>query len=336
MVTAEIVKGKKSHPDVSFAVTPGSRQVFELIAASGGLKELIGAGARILESACGPCIGMGQVPPTGSLSVRSFNRNFKGRCGSKEAGVILSSPEVCALSALEGELPDISKFGSPPKIEPAREIIIDDGMIVPPAPEGDAVEVVRGPNIKPCPVNEPLKDSISGTVLLKTGDNITTDDIMPAGTKVLPLRSNIPRISEHVFSQLDDTFPARAREAGGGLVVGGNNYGQGSSREHAAIAPMYLGLRAVVVKSFARIHRSNLINFGILPVEFANEADYDKIEQGDELSIEGVHDAVGGGGEVTITNKSKNETYKGKVELSDYEREVITAGGLLPYTRKQA
>ncbi|MBW7996872.1 MAG: aconitate hydratase, partial [Candidatus Glassbacteria bacterium] len=337
MVTAAIVKDKKSHPDVSFAVTPGSRQVFEMIATSGGLKELIGAGARILESACGPCIGMGQVPSTGSLSVRSFNRNFKGRCGSTEAGVILTSPEICALAALEGELPDVSRHGDPPSVAPATEIIIDDGMIVPPAPEGEEVEVVRGPNIKPCPVNEELQDKISGPVLLKTGDNITTDDIMPAGTKVLPLRSNIPRISEHVFSQLDPTFPARARELGGGIVVGGNNYGQGSSREHAAIAPMYLGLRAVVVKSFARIHRSNLINFGILPVEFADEADYDKIDQGDELEIGGVHDAVQGGtAEVPITNKTKGSGFKGRVELSTYEREVILAGGLLPFTRKQA
>ncbi len=337
MVTAGIVQGKKSHPDVSFAVTPGSRQVFELIASSGGLKDLIGAGARILESACGPCIGMGQVPSTGSLSVRSFNRNFLGRCGSKDSGVVLASPEICALAALDGELPDVSKHGSPPAVEPATEIVIDDGMIVPPAPVGEEVEIVRGPNIKPCPVNKELQDTISGPVLLKTEDNVTTDDIMPAGTKVLPLRSNIPRISEHVFSQLDPTFPSRAKELGGGIVIGGNNYGQGSSREHAAIAPMYLGLRAVVVKGFARIHRSNLINFGILPVEFANEADYDSVSQDDELVIEGVHQAVSGGSaEVTVTNKTKGSSFKGRVELSGYERDVIMAGGLLPFTRQQA
>ncbi|HLA38642.1 MAG TPA: aconitate hydratase, partial [Candidatus Glassbacteria bacterium] len=209
MVVAEIMKGRKAHPEVSFTVTPGSRQVFEMIASAGGLKELIASGARILESACGPCIGMGQVPATGTLSVRSFNRNFLGRAGSKEAGVILASPEICALSALTGELPDVSKFGAIPKVKPPKEFIIDDGMIIAPAAEGEKVEVVRGPNIKPCPVNQPLPDSLQGKVLLVTGDNITTDDIMPAGAKVLPLRSNIPRISEHVFTNLDPEFPAR-------------------------------------------------------------------------------------------------------------------------------
>jgi len=336
MVVAEIMKGRKSHPDVSFTVTPGSRQVFEMIAAAGGLKELIASGARILESACGPCIGMGQVPATGTLSVRSFNRNFIGRCGSKEAGVILASPEICALSALAGELPDVSKFGKLPQVAPAGEFIIDDGMIIPPAPPGEEVEVVRGPNIKPCPVNQPLPDVIEGKVLLMTGDNITTDDIMPAGAKVLPLRSNIPRISEHVFANLDPEFPSRARSLGGGLIVGGRNYGQGSSREHAAIAPMYLGLRAVIAKSFARIHRSNLINFGILPVEFAAEADYAKIQQQDELSIKGIHAALeSAGGELTITNRSKGTSIKGIARLSAYERDVILAGGLLPFTRKK-
>lgn len=337
MVVAAILKGKKTHPEVSFAVTPGSRQVFEMIAASGGLKDLIGSGARILESACGPCIGMGQVPATGTLSVRSFNRNFRGRCGSKEAGVILAGAEVCAMAALEGALPDITKHGDPPKVAPPERFIIDDGMIIPPAPEGEEVEVVRGPNIKPCPVNQTLPDIIEGKVLLVTGDNITTDDIMPAGTKVLPLRSNIPAISEHVFSNLDPEFPARARQMKGGIVIGGNNYGQGSSREHAAIAPMYLGLKAVIAKSFARIHRSNLINFGILPVVFTKESDYDSVAQGDELVIEGIHSALESAeGELTVTNHTKGGSFKGIAKLSEHELEVIFAGGLLPFTKKQA
>ena len=338
MVVAQILKGKKAHPELSFAVTPGSRQVFEMIADSGGLKELIASGARILESACGPCIGMGQVPPTGSLSLRSFNRNFKGRCGSKEAGVILASPEICALGALEGVLPDVSRYpGGPPEGAPPRRFIIDDGMIIPPAAPGEEVEVVRGPNIKPCPVNQNLPDSIEGKVLLVTGDNITTDDIMPAGSKVLPLRSNIPKISEHVFSNLDPEFPARARQHKGGIIIGGNNYGQGSSREHAAIAPMYLGLKAVISKSFARIHRSNLINFGILPAVFASESDYAGVAQGDELALEGIHAALqSGDGAMTVTNKSKGTKFKVVAKLSDYEREVILAGGLLPFTKLKA
>ncbi|HUU28720.1 MAG TPA: aconitate hydratase [archaeon] len=337
MAVAAILKGKKVHPSVSLAVTPGSRQVFEMIAESGGLRDLISSGARIIESACGPCIGMGQVPATGTLSVRSFNRNFKGRCGSKEAGVILASPEVCALAALEGALPDVSAYGDPPEVPLPGRFIIDDWMIIPPAPEGEQVEVLRGPNIKPCPVNQPLEDRIQGRVLLVTGDNITTDDIMPAGPKVLPLRSNIPKISEFVFAGLDPDFSRRAKETGRGIIVGGNNYGQGSSREHAAIAPMFLGLKAVIVKSFARIHRSNLINFGILPVVFEQEADYDSIEQGDELLIEGVHSGLATeDGLLTVTNRAKGKSFKGIARLTGYEREVLLAGGLLPYTRQQA
>jgi len=337
MAVAEILKGKKVHPEVSLVISPGSRQVFEMIAESGGLKQLIASGARILESACGPCIGMGQVPATGTLSVRSFNRNFKGRCGSKEAGVILASPEICALAALEGALPDVTAYGAPPEVAPPEHFIIDDGMIIPPAPEGEEVEVLRGPNIKPCPVNQPLGDKIEGKVLLVTGDNITTDDIMPAGSKVLPLRSNIPKISEYVFSGLDPEFARRAKENRGGIIVGGNNYGQGSSREHAAIAPMFLGVKAVIAKNFARIHRSNLINFGILPVVFAEEADYDSIAQGDELVIEGIHEALKSeDGILAVTNRSKGTTFKGVVRLTEYEREIILAGGLLPYTKQKA
>jgi len=337
MIAAAILRGKKVHPQVSLAVTPGSRQVYEMIAASGGLRDLIASGARILESACGPCIGMGLVPATGTLSVRSFNRNFKGRCGSKDAGVILASPEVCALAALDGILPDVSAHGQPPVFDIPRRFIIDDGMIIPPAPQGEKVEILRGPNIKPCPMNQPLADKISGKVLLVTGDNITTDDIMPAGPKVLPLRSNIPKISEFVFVGLDPDFPRRAKETDCGIIIGGNNYGQGSSREHAAIAPMFLGIKAVIVKSFARIHRSNLINFGILPAVFADPADYDSIEKQDELVIEDIHRAIASGeGILTVTNRTKGKSFRGTVSLTGYEKGVLVAGGLLPYTKQQA
>jgi len=336
MAAAAILRGKRVHPEVSLVVTPGSRQVFEMIASSGGLKDLIASGARILESACGPCIGMGQVPPTGSVSVRSFNRNFKGRAGSKDVGVILASPEVCALAALAGELPAPDASGTPPEVAPPAEFIIDDRMIEPPAPQGAAVEIVRGPNIQPCPVNTPLSDTLQGAVLLLTGDNITTDDILPGGAKVLPLRSNIPKISQYVFNTLDETFPERAKAAGGGFVVGGQNYGQGSSREHAALAPMYLGLKAVLVKSFARIHRSNLINFGILPLTFADENDYAAIKQGDELEIKGVRAALEAGREeITVTDRTSGKTVRALCKLSDYEREVLLAGGLLPLTRSK-
>lgn len=334
MVAAEILKDRRVHPDVSLVVTPGSRQVFEMIAASGGLKELIASGARILESACGPCIGMGQVPPTGSLSVRSFNRNFRGRAGSKDVGVILASPEVCAMTALMGELPDLSGEAAPPQITLPEKFLVDDRMIEEPAPEGDGVEVVRGPNIQPCPVNKPLPDKIEGKVLLVTGDNITTDDIMPGGAKVLPLRSNIPKISRYVFNVIDETFPERAEAEGGGLVIGGHNYGQGSSREHAALAPMFLGLKAVLVKSFARIHRSNLINFGILPLVFADEKDYEAVSQGDTIEIPDVRKAVKAGvEEITVKNLATGKNLKAICVLTDYEREVLLAGGLLPLTR---
>ena len=336
MATAEIVKGKKSHPDVSFAVTPGSRQVFEMIAEDGGLRDLIAAGARILESACGPCIGMGQVPGTNTLSVRSFNRNFRGRSGNRDSGVVLASPEICALAALEGKLPDVSKYSDPPKISLPDRFKIDDDMIIPPAAESVSVEVVRGPNIQPCPINKPLPESMAAEVILVTGDNITTDDILPAGPKILPLRSNIPKISEFVYNGLDPEFTARAKEKNGGFIIGGHNYGQGSSREHAALAPMYLGLKAVICKSFARIHRSNLINFGILPAVFENESDYDSIELGDKLEIGGIIDSVKAGREIEVRNSTRGKTFKVKVELTDFERDVLLAGGLLPFTKKSA
>ena len=277
---AHILKGKTVHPDVSLAIAPGSKQVLNMLADNGALSILIDAGARILESACGPCIGMGQSPNSKGISLRTFNRNFEGRSGTKDGQIYLVSPETAAISAITGVFTDPRTVGEMPPYVMPEKFLINDNMIVPPASPEEApdVEVLRGPNIKPFPVNKPLAESIESGVTLKVGDNITTDHIMPAGAKILPLRSNIPAISEHCFAVCDETFPRRAKEAGTSIIVGGVNYGQGSSREHAALAPLYLGVKAIICKSFARIHRQNLINNGILPLEFVNEADYDKIE----------------------------------------------------------
>ncbi len=280
-IVAAVLKDHVVHPAVSLTVNPGSKQVFAMIAESGVLGDLIASGARIQESGCGPCIGMGQAPSSGAVSVRTFNRNFEGRSGTKDAQVYLASPEVAAAAALTGALTDPRKLGAVPAIRLfTGKPDIADRMIEAPAADGSALEVLRGPNIKPLPIHPGVPETLTGELLLKVGDNITTDHIMPAGAKVLPLRSNIPAISEYVFERVDPTFPARARAAGGGFIVGGANYGQGSSREHAALAPMYLGVKAVIVKSFARIHLANLINFGILPLTFANEADYDALTAG--------------------------------------------------------
>ncbi|HHX74793.1 MAG TPA: aconitate hydratase, partial [Firmicutes bacterium] len=282
---ANILRGKKVHPDVSLAIAPGSRQVFEMLARNGVLADLIAAGARILETTCGPCIGMGQAPATNAVSVRTFNRNFYGRSGTASAHVYLTGPETAAATAIAGVLTDAGDLGLTARVELPEKYLVDDSMIIPPAADPETVEVVRGPNIQPLPVNKELPDTLQASVLLKVEDNITTDHIMPARAKILPLRSNIPAISAYVFSQIDPTFAERAKAAGSGVVVGGHNYGQGSSREHAALAPMYLGVKAVIAKSFARIHHANLVNFGILPLTFASEADYDKIGQGDKLEI---------------------------------------------------
>ncbi|UCD16217.1 MAG: aconitate hydratase [Candidatus Zixiibacteriota bacterium] len=334
LVTAKLLKGKRVHPGVSMTVTPGSKQVFEAIAASGALTEIIAAGARIIESACGPCIGMGQAPGSGGVSVRSFNRNFPGRSGTKDANVYLASPETCVAAALAGKIADPRKLGKYPRIVLPKTIKIDDSGILPPSKTPAKVEIKRGPNIAPLPLNKPMADSITGEVLLKVGDNITTDHIMPAGAKVLPLRSNIPKISEFVYYLVDADFSKRAKEKGGGFIVGGDNYGQGSSREHAALAPMYLGIKLVAVKSFARIHLANLINFGILPAIFADPGDYDKIGQGDRLELPDIKVAIAKKKTVEVFNKTGNQKYILKIDhLTERQRTIIIAGGLLNYTR---
>ncbi|SYZ72697.1 Aconitate hydratase [Candidatus Zixiibacteriota bacterium] len=332
-VTAKMLKGKQIHSDVSMTVTPGSKQVFEAIAQSGALADIIASGARIIESACGPCIGMGQAPASGSVSIRSFNRNFPGRSGTKDANVYLASPETCVAAALTGYITDPRKLGKEPRIVLPKKIDIDDSGIIPPSRNPDKVEVVRGPNIAPLPINNPMGEMLIGEILLKVGDNITTDHIMPAGAKVLPLRSNVPRIAEFVYYQVDPEFAKRAKERSGGFIVGGDNYGQGSSREHAALAPMFLGVKLVITKSFARIHLANLINFGILPATFINAADYDDIKQGNQLEILRVKEQIKAGDTIEAENKTNGHKYLLRVNLTPRQREIIFAGGLLNYTR---
>ena len=332
---AHILKGKTVHPDVSLSIAPGSKQVFNMLADCGALSTLISAGARILESACGPCIGMVQSPNSKGISLRTFNRNFEGRSGTKDGQIYLVSPETAAVSALTGVFTDPRLVGEmPPYIMPEK-FLINDNMVVPPASEEEApsVEVLRGPNIKPFPVNVPLADSIKASVSLKVGDNITTDHIMPAGAKILPLRSNIPAISQHCFAVCDETFPTRAKELGQSIIVGGTNYGQGCSREHAALAPLYLGVKAIICKSFARIHRQNLINNGILPLCFVNEADYDKIDRDDVLELPDIRKAIENGTKITVKNITKGAEYEVTCELSARGKGMILAGGLLNFTK---
>ena len=335
MKVAHILKGKTVHPDVSLSIAPGSKQVLNMLAQNGALAVMIDAGARILESACGPCIGMGQSPNSKGISLRTFNRNFEGRSGTKDGQIYLVSPEVAAASAIEGVLTDPRSLGDMPEFKMPDEFIINDNMIEKPCDEKDmdSIEVLRGPNIKPFPKTEPLLESVECKCSLKVEDNITTDHIMPAGAKILPLRSNIPAISEHCFTVCDENFPARAKEMGASIIVGGANYGQGSSREHAALAPLYLGVKAVLTKSFARIHRANLINAGILPLEFENEADYDNINLGDELAISDLRDAVANGRQIVIANKTNGKEIKCNCELTERTRDIILAGGLLNYTK---
>ncbi len=338
MKVAYILKGKTVDPSVSLAIAPGSKQVLNMLASNGALATMIDAGARILESACGPCIGMGQAPNSNGVSLRTFNRNFLGRSGTKDGQIYLVSPETAAASALTGYLTDPRTLGEMPKIEVPEQFKINDNMVVAPASveEMDSVEVLRGPNIKPYPQTAPLVDSIECQVSLKVGDNITTDHIMPAGAKILPLRSNIPAISQHCFTVCDEDFPRRAKNMGKSIIVGGSNYGQGSSREHAALAPLYLGIKAVLVKSFARIHRANLINAGILPLTFVNEADYDKISQGDEITIDNVRaDIEAGKSQLTVKNKTTGDEIAVLCELTGRTKDIILAGGLLDYTREQ-
>ncbi len=337
MVTAAILRGKAVNPGLSMTVTPGSKQVFAAISANGALTDIIMSGARIIESACGPCIGMGQAPPSGATTIRSFNRNFIGRSGTKDAQVYLASPETCAACALTGKITDPRDLGKMPKFELPTEIAIDDSGILPPAEDGAKVEIVRGPNIQPLPQQKPLTDTVFGDILLKVGDNITTDHIMPAGAHILPLRSNIPAISKFVFYRMDSTFADRAQEKGGGIVVGGENYGQGSSREHAALAPMYLGVKAVISKSFARIHRDNLINFGILPLTFKDPADLDKLNDGDRLVLEKAGEKIRAGEDLTVKNETQGTTFTVTYAFTPRQKEILFAGGLLNYTKsKQA
>ncbi|MBR4093344.1 MAG: aconitate hydratase [Oscillospiraceae bacterium] len=334
---AHILKGKTVHPDVSLSIAPGSKQVLTMLAENGALADLIAAGARILESACGPCIGMGQSPNSKGISLRTFNRNFEGRSGTKDGQIYLVSPETAAISALTGVFTDPRTIGDMPDFKLPETFLINDNMVEPPVDEKDMnnVEILRGPNIMPFPQTSPLSETIDVPCSLKVGDNITTDHIMPAGAKILPLRSNIPAISEHCFTVCDKDFPKRAKELGQSIIVGGSNYGQGSSREHAALAPLYLGVKAVLVKSFARIHRANLINAGILPLTFVNENDYDNINEGDKLEIKNVKaDVVAGKTTLTVVNKTKDIEIPVLCELTGRTKDIILAGGLLDYTRE--
>ncbi len=337
MRVAAILRGKTVHPDVSLVIGPGSRQVLTMLARNGALADMIAAGARILETACGPCIGMGQSPKTGAVSIRTNNRNFYGRSGTASAGVYLTSCETAAASALAGVLTDPRTLAVDWNVPQPERFEVNDNLVIPPVPEGmeDSVEVVRGPNIKPFPLGKPMTADISGEVLLKMENNITTDHISPAGAKQLPYRSNVPHMSNFCLTPVDETFPARAKAAGGGMLVAGENYGQGSSREHAALCPLYLGIRAVVAKSFARIHQANLLNNGILPLVFADPADYDRIAQGDMLVLPGVRAAIEGGAEeFVLRNDTRGEAYVVRLPLTERQRGMVLCGGLLNYTRQ--
>ncbi|MDQ2085516.1 aconitate hydratase [Herbivorax sp. ANBcel31] len=335
MKVAKILKGKTVKSDVSLVIAPGSKQVLTMLAQNGALADMVAAGARILESACGPCIGMGQAPKTDAVSLRTFNRNFEGRSGTKSAQVYLVSPEVAAASAITGVMTNPKDLGDAPEIKIPSEFVTDDNMVVEPAPEGAEVEVVRGPNIKPFPLNKELGEKLEGKALIKVEDNITTDHIMPSNAKLLPYRSNIPYLAEYCLTPCDPDFPKRAKENGGGFIIGGSNYGQGSSREHAALAPLQLGVKAVITKSFARIHMANLINSGIIPMTFENEADYDEIDMGDDIVIENIVNQIKNGSRLTVKNKTKNKDIPVNVTLSERQVEMILAGGLINYTKKQ-
>ena len=337
MRVARILKGKRVHPNVSLVIGPGSRQVLTMLARNGALADMMAAGARILETACGPCIGMGQSPRTGAVSLRTNNRNFYARSGTASAGIYLVSCETAAASALTGVLTDPRTLDVDLDIPQPEHFEVNDNLVIPPVEEGheDEVEVVRGPNIHPFPLGKALADTVTGKVLLKMEDNITTDHIMPSNAKLLPYRSNIPYLSDYCLTPVDPAFPARAKAEHGGILVAGQNYGQGSSREHAALVPLYLGIRAVVAKSFARIHRDNLINNGILPLTFANEGDYDDISPMDELTLPHVREAIAQGQEqLTLHNATKGRDYTVCLPLTQRQRGMILAGGLLNYTRE--
>lgn len=328
MKVAKILEGKTVNENVSLVIAPGSKQVLNMLAQNGGLASMISAGARIIESACGPCIGMGQSPSTDAVSLRTFNRNFEGRSGTVSAQVYIVSPEIAAASALTGYITDPRTLGEDFDVEMPKEFLINDNLVVPPAAEGEMIEIVRGPNIKSFPKAKELEETVEGKVLTKVGDNITTDHIMPSNAKLLPYRSNIPYLSEYCLTPSDADFPKKAKENNGGFIIGGANYGQGSSREHAALAPLYLGVKAVLAKSFARIHMANLINNGIMPLVFENETDYDKIDVMDELVIENALEQVNSG-IVVVKNKSKDEEYRMQLSIADRQKKMLKAGGLL-------
>ena len=334
---AAILKGKTIDPSVSMSVSPGSKQVLSMLADSGALTDILASGARLLECACGPCIGMGFSPNSAGVSLRTFNRNFEGRSGTADGKVFLVSPETAVASALTGYITDPRTLGTMPEITMPDAFRIDDSAVLAPASAEEAkdLEVLRGPNINPFPESRPVTDTISAPLVLKVGDNITTDHIMPAGAKILPYRSNIPYLSQFCFGVCDKTFPERAKEAGQSIVVGGSNYGQGSSREHAALVPLYLGVRCVIAKSFARIHVANLINAGILPLTFANSADYDRIDQGDALELTGIFAGMENG-TILLTDKTKGFSVPLSCAFTSRQTAMLKAGGLLPYTREQA
>ncbi len=331
---AAMLKGKVISPSVSLSISPGSKQVLSMLADCGALSDIIASGARILESACGPCIGMGFSPNSAGVSLRTFNRNFEGRSGTADAGVYLVSPETAVAAALTGEITDPTTFGGSIKIKMPKKFKLDDSAVIAPAPEccADSVEVLRGPNIKPFPESKPQTDNFAAEVALKVGDNITTDHIMPAGAKILPYRSNIPHLSQFCFGVCDKTFPERAKALGESIIVGGSNYGQGSSREHAALVPMYLGVRVVITKSFARIHVANLINSGIMPLTFKNTDDYDKINQGDKLSISNVFSGMDKG-VMTLKNETSGEEIELVCDFTERQKKILKAGGLLAFTK---
>ena len=337
LTVAAMLKGKTVHPDVSLSISPGSKQVYTMLAECGALADLIAAGARILECACGPCIGMGFSPKSAGISLRTFNRNFLARSGTKDAGVYLVSPETAAASAITGVFTDPTALGSAPKIAMPEVFTVNDNLIELPLSADEAVDAVveRGPNIKPIPKGKSPDENLECQLILKVGDNITTDHIMPAGAKILPYRSNVPKLSEFCFTVCDPEFPERAKANGGGVILGGHNYGQGSSREHAALVPLYLGVKAVIAKSFARIHVANLINFGIVPLVLKNESDYDRISQGANIRIDGFNAAVSGSDTAYLVV----DGCEGKIPLSlnftNRQREILLAGGMLNYTKNK-
>ncbi len=338
-IAAQVLRGNVVADNVSMTLTPGSKNVFNQIAADGYLTDIIASGARILESACGPCIGMGQAPPTGGVSLRTFNRNFMGRSGTKDSFVYICSPEMAAVSALRGVITDPREAGPYPEVKMPAKYITDDRMIIAPPADPAKVEVLRGPNIVELEALGALEDNLSCEVILKVGNDISTDHIMPAGSKVLPFRSNIPKISEFVYNALDESFHSRAlalKDKGGNCIIGGSNYGQGSSREHAGLAPRFLGTRFKIVKDFARIHLANLVNFGILPLRFKDAADYDRIQQGDRLEITGIRAQLGSGNEVVVRNATQDYQFTAVAQLSERDEQIVLAGGKLNFTRRQA